>query len=171
MAYKKIKIGKYFFKIADKKSWISFSEQEIREILKSFKINDAILESIYNLVENQESKEIVETSRIPALNRIEILGYLAEIKDNFKPFKSVKDIKKLRLKFQKELAENESLRKLVKSNQDYERSSIADDFKEIETRKISENYPVFNIKLVLKYILEKNLGNSLNLEIKKSYKK
>jgi hypothetical protein len=134
-------------------------DSEVKEFIKVFKISKDDLVKSHEIDGTSEKKETIKKERIDALNRIEILGYSSEIMDSLKSMKSVKDIKKLRLKFQDLVSKNEKLARILKENDDLERSEILDEFKEIEIRKVSDNSPVFNFKRLLKYFLENKLGD------------
>ena len=92
--------------------------------------------------------------KIPALNRIEILGYLADTSINLSVVKKIKDLAELREKFRDYADKDDVLLKNLKENDDIDRYKILKDFKEIEVKEVQENQPVFNFKRVLKFILE-----------------
>lgn len=159
MPYKSIKILGINFKIAEKKSWIDFLDSEILDFVKKYEISKDDLVKSHEIDGTSERKELVRKEKIPALNRIEILGYSSEIMDSLKSMKSVKDISKLRKKFDNLVKSNKVLEGILKENDDLERSEILDEFKEIEIRKVSDNSPVFNFKRLLKFFLETKLGD------------
>lgn len=154
MPYKKINFLGIDFKIAEKGNWIKFSDKEIQDLLTSFKITKEELKESHNIDRIEESKEIVKEIKIPALNKIEILGYSAQVNGLITKMKKIKDIAELRKEFKKIAMTNKEMKDLLEENDDFTRSQILGEFKKITKKEIHSTEPVFSMKKILKFILE-----------------
>jgi len=154
MPYKEIKFLGINFKIAEKGNWIKFTDKEIQDFLTSFKITKDDLVKSHKIEDLGESKEIIKEIKIPALNKIEILGYSSQINGLITSMKKIKDIKELRKEFSQKANSVKELKDLLDENNDFERSKITDEFKIITKKEIESTLPVFNFKRILKFFLE-----------------
>jgi len=164
MPYKLVKFLGIEFRIAAKGNWIKFSDKEIQDLLAVFKITKDELLKSHQIDQIKESKETVKETKIPALNKVEILGYSAQINGLITKMKSVKDISNLRKEFSQIAKTNKEMKDLLDENNDFERSQILDEFKIVKTKEIESNQPVFSTKRILKFILENKTTNKSELK-------